>query len=70
MERRHPCRRTSGLTTTFLTKSRKAAKSFSITVAYAVDAISCNRPTARAGRPLTWRFCESSFLRTVSPSDG
>jgi len=59
-----PCRRTFGLTT-FLTKSRKTAKSFSITAAYAVDAISWNRPTARAGRPLIWVFCESSLLRTA-----
>jgi hypothetical protein len=57
MERRPPCRRTSGLTT-FLTESRKTAKSFSIIAAYAVDAISWNRPRARAGRPLTWGFCE------------
>ncbi|SRR6266851_2328106 len=41
------CARTSGQTATRLAKSRKTAKSFSITAAYVADAISCTRSTAR-----------------------
>jgi hypothetical protein len=59
------CARTSGQTATRLAKSRKTAKSFSITAAYVADAIRAgDRPRALAGRYCR-KFGVSSFLRTV-----